>query len=124
MVCCPWYISRPTPQRDRTPRLALFLYHYHHPTLTMSLRNLLLCSMAALAAGKQKQRRATPDAFELYAYGEGIGGLPVFYSDGTCLPNKSISPTDFTGFAYIGNVSQANRTDAAPVTCQSFGMRQ
>lgn len=25
---------------------------------------------------------ATPSSFQLYAYGEGLGGLPMFYADG------------------------------------------
>ncbi|KAI1847861.1 hypothetical protein JX265_013903 [Neoarthrinium moseri] len=53
----------------------------------------------------------TPDApgvpsssFQLYAYGEGFGGLSVFY---------------WNGLAYLGDASLANDTEAAAVLCKS-----
>jgi hypothetical protein len=41
--------------------------------------------------------------FQLYAYGDGFGGLPLFYAD---------------GLAYIGDPSLANSSDAAVVICK------
>ncbi|CAO2658854.1 Nn.00g065770.m01.CDS01 [Neocucurbitaria sp. VM-36] len=52
--------------------------------------------LLALAA----QKRATPTKFSLYAYGEGIGGLQLF---------------DANGYAYAGDLTQLNSSDAAPV---------
>jgi hypothetical protein len=40
--------------------------------------------------------------FQLYAYGDGFGGLPLFYAD---------------GFAYVGDPNTFNSSDAAVVTC-------
>ncbi|KAF9883708.1 hypothetical protein FE257_003046 [Aspergillus nanangensis] len=41
-------------------------------------------------------------SFQLYAYGEGIGGLPVFYADGN---------------AQIGNQSLSNSTEVVSIYC-------
>ncbi|KAF2469247.1 uncharacterized protein BDR25DRAFT_228861 [Lindgomyces ingoldianus] len=46
------------------------------------------------------QRRATPESFQLYAYGDGLGGLPMFHAD---------------GYAYVGNPSSSNSSNAAEV---------
>jgi len=44
----------------------------------------LLLAASVLASASPLLARATSsDSFGLYAYGSGIGGLPVSYSDGT-----------------------------------------
>ncbi|KAH8648703.1 hypothetical protein BX600DRAFT_518062 [Xylariales sp. PMI_506] len=65
-------------------------------------------AILAMTAEGVAQNQATPppgpgvpsNQFELYAYGEGFGGLPVFY---------------WNGLAYLGNASLANDTEAATV---------
>ncbi|ORY70449.1 uncharacterized protein BCR38DRAFT_481584 [Pseudomassariella vexata] len=53
------------------------------------------------AASPRLTTRAIPDeAFTLYGYGEGLGGLPVYYDN---------------GIAYIGEVSFVNSSQAAQV---------
>lgn len=42
----------------------------------------LLLGLPFVASAVQK--RATPESFMLYAYGEGLGGLPMFNADGKC----------------------------------------
>ncbi|KAH7083609.1 hypothetical protein FB567DRAFT_88175 [Paraphoma chrysanthemicola] len=58
----------------------------------------ILALMPVIALGMKK--RSTVDAFGLFAYTEGFGGQPLFYAN---------------GYAYIGNASQSNSTDAATV---------
>lgn len=41
--------------------------------------------MGAIAVGAHGLRaRDTASMFQLYAYGDEMGGLPVFYADGEC----------------------------------------
>jgi len=44
---------------------------------------LLLAASALTSASPLLARAASSGSFGLYAYGSGIGGLPLFYSDGT-----------------------------------------
>lgn len=44
-----------------------------------------------IVAGPSK-RADVGDAFGLFAYGDDIGGLPVFYQDGTFLPHLPRPP--------------------------------
>ncbi|KAF2678338.1 hypothetical protein K458DRAFT_348843, partial [Lentithecium fluviatile CBS 122367] len=69
--------------------------------VTALQRSLLLAALPFLALGSRFQRRADPSTFQLYAYGEGFGGLSVFYAD---------------GYAYLGDPNLSNSTDAATVT--------
>jgi hypothetical protein len=41
----------------------------------------VLCILPLLALGMRK--RGQPSNFALYGYGPGLGGLPLFYADGT-----------------------------------------
>ncbi|KAF1840065.1 uncharacterized protein K460DRAFT_399101 [Cucurbitaria berberidis CBS 394.84] len=63
-----------------------------------------LLILAALAASPSlvlaAQKRATPSEFSLFAYGKDIGGLELFNAD---------------GYAYVGDLTQFNSSDAAPV---------
>lgn len=43
---------------------------------------LLLVASVLASASPLLARAASSSSFGLYAYGSGIGGLPVFYSDG------------------------------------------
>ncbi|KAI8944817.1 hypothetical protein F4801DRAFT_594639 [Xylaria longipes] len=56
---------------------------------------------AASAASPPSVKRGPPASFGLFAYGTGIGGFPLF-SDGDT--------------AYVGDGSQLNNTNSAPVT--------
>ncbi|OCL04183.1 hypothetical protein AOQ84DRAFT_391733 [Glonium stellatum] len=62
---------------------------------------LLLAASVLASASPLLARAASTDSFGLYAYGSGIGGLPVFYSD---------------GYAYIGYGSPLNASSSANVT--------
>ena len=44
---------------------------------------LLLAASVLASASPLLARAASSGSFGLYAYGSGIGGIPVFYSDGT-----------------------------------------
>ncbi|KAF2709228.1 hypothetical protein K504DRAFT_378645 [Pleomassaria siparia CBS 279.74] len=69
----------------------------------MSLLKLaVLASLPFLALGA-RQKRATTDSFALYGYGDKLGGPPFFYAN---------------GFAFIGDPSLSNSSDAAAVTCK------
>jgi hypothetical protein len=68
-------------------RLSAPLFHNKHtrPTSkhsrTMTLfQTVILASMPFIVLGIN--RRTMPDAFGLYAYSDGFGGLPLFYADG------------------------------------------
>ncbi|OCK92396.1 uncharacterized protein K441DRAFT_614615 [Cenococcum geophilum 1.58] len=62
----------------------------------------LLLAASVLASASPLLARATSsDSFGLYAYGSGIGGLPVFYSDGN---------------AYIGHGPPPNASSSANIT--------
>ncbi|TGO62005.1 hypothetical protein BCON_0023g00650 [Botryotinia convoluta] len=61
----------------------------------------LFGGLAASAAVLQKRITSPTDSFHLYAYGTGIGGLPVYYSDGN---------------AFIGNTVPANSKVNANIT--------
>jgi hypothetical protein len=56
----------------------------------------------------------TSDAFSLYAYGDGISGLPVFYADGICLPFRVLSEWPSVGIHTDSTVSQAKLKSAIP----------
>ncbi|KAH7135803.1 hypothetical protein B0J11DRAFT_611673 [Dendryphion nanum] len=61
-------------------------------------RYFLSLSLPFLALGAKRQ--SATDTFQLYAYGEGLGGLPVFNAGGD---------------AYVGNPNSFNSSDAAEV---------
>ncbi|KAE8402322.1 hypothetical protein BDV37DRAFT_284804 [Aspergillus pseudonomiae] len=77
---------------------------------------LIGCSLANLVYGQTCQQ-----SFRLYAYGEGIGGLPVFYADGSAeIGNRSLSTANETVSIYFTIPeetptvwrAQANRTES------------
>ena len=73
----------------------------------------LVCSAQPLQA---RQSNDTP--FSLYAYGDNINGLPVFYADGASIENflmswHQINPR--TGTAQIGNMSLSNAANKVPM---------
>ncbi|KAJ4361051.1 uncharacterized protein N0V89_001620 [Didymosphaeria variabile] len=65
----------------------------------------LLCTLPLLALGANI-KRATPDEFGLYGYGDGFGGFPLFYAD---------------GYAYLGEPASSNSSDPAVVTFSPSG---
>ncbi|KAK7183196.1 hypothetical protein DPSP01_011426 [Paraphaeosphaeria sporulosa] len=65
----------------------------------------LLCTLPLLALGA-KFKRATPDEFGLFGYGQGFGGFPLFYAD---------------GYAYLGEPSSSNSSDPGVVTFTPSG---
>ena len=70
----------------------------------IAMRSALLALLPLAVLGARK-RDVASTTFQLYAYSEEIGGLPLFYAD---------------GLAYLGEPALASSTDAAVVTCE-FG---
>ncbi|KAH9995009.1 hypothetical protein F4779DRAFT_200642 [Xylariaceae sp. FL0662B] len=67
----------------------------------VALQSLLLLGLPVVTAGSPAvQKRAPTAPFALYAYGDGIGGAPVFTSGDS---------------AYMGNSSRLGDSEAAPV---------
>ncbi|KAI4862340.1 hypothetical protein F4820DRAFT_430871 [Hypoxylon rubiginosum] len=66
----------------------------------VAFQNLLLLGLPVAIAGAALEQRAPKSPFGLYAYGDGIGGAPVFTSGRK---------------AYIGNSSLLEDIEAAPV---------
>ncbi|KAG9187947.1 hypothetical protein G6011_01870 [Alternaria panax] len=64
------------------------------------MRNLLAASLPLVVLGARKRDVSSSATFQLYAYGDGFGGLPLYYVD---------------GLAYIGDPSVANSSEAAVV---------
>ncbi|KAI1387161.1 uncharacterized protein F4822DRAFT_405640 [Hypoxylon trugodes] len=65
-----------------------------------ALQSLILLGLPMAIVGSPTERRAPTSPFGLYAYGDGIGGSPVFTTgDG----------------AFIGKASEVGNTEAAPV---------
>jgi hypothetical protein len=50
--------------------------------LLLSLVHVFLASTVLCSAQPLEARQST-SSFKLYAYGEGISGLPIYYQDGT-----------------------------------------
>ena len=48
----------------------------------MSIKGLILLAALPFIAIGARQRRATTDEFQLFAYGPGLGGPGLFYADG------------------------------------------
>ena len=48
----------------------------------MSIKGLILLAALPFIALGARQRRATTDDFQLFAYGPGLGGPGLFYADG------------------------------------------
>lgn len=46
------------------------------------MRNLLAASLPLVVLGARKRDVSPSATFQLYAYGDGFGGLPLFYADG------------------------------------------
>ncbi|KAI0165231.1 hypothetical protein GGR52DRAFT_585249 [Hypoxylon sp. FL1284] len=67
----------------------------------VALQNFVLLGLPAVIAGAALERRAPKEPFGLYAYGDGIGGAPIFTSGSQ---------------AYIGNATLLEDIEAAPVT--------
>ena len=61
---------------------------YHLKPVFLALGAGLFCLSAAAHA-----RRDIPSSFNLYAYGDGIGGFPVVYLDGEIPFHNSINMT-------------------------------
>lgn len=76
---------------------------------------LALASLAASAVAKMKRAN---DNFKLYAYGSGIGGLSLQYSQGGYGWSFPSGPTDKTGLVYVIQGDQAI-SGYAPVNCTS-----
>lgn len=55
----------------------------------MWAKSLAFCILALgsnVSAGISSRRSSDSDSFSLYAYGNSIGGLPLYYSDGKLKP--------------------------------------
>ncbi|KAH6878441.1 hypothetical protein J4E91_010520 [Alternaria rosae] len=68
--------------------------------MRLNVRNLLASSLPLVVLGARKRDVSPSATFQLYAYGDSFGGLPLFYAD---------------GLAYIGDPSLFNSSEAAVV---------
>ncbi|CAN9473369.1 unnamed protein product [Alternaria alternata] len=68
--------------------------------MRLDMRNLLAASSPLVVLGARKRDASPSSTFQLYAYSDRFGGLPLFYAD---------------GLAYLGNPSLSNSSDAAVV---------
>lgn len=91
----------------------------------MPSSNFLIASLATLAAASPfpfVERGAVGDDFALYAYGPGIGGAIVLSAGcegiGDCV--KYWKLTINTATVYLGDGSQLNSTQSAPIICKSL----
>jgi hypothetical protein len=71
--------------------------------MRLDMRNLLVASLPLVVEGARKRDVSSSATFQLYAYSDDFGGLPLFYAD---------------GLAYVGDPSQVNNSDAAVVICK------
>ncbi|KAF1998499.1 hypothetical protein P154DRAFT_439044 [Amniculicola lignicola CBS 123094] len=71
----------------------------------MSIIKLALLASMPFMAFAARQRRAATDEFELFGYGPTLGGPGLFFAD---------------GYAYIGDPSLSNSSDAATVICNDY----
>ncbi|KAJ6113795.1 hypothetical protein N7523_007112 [Penicillium sp. IBT 18751x] len=65
-----------------------------------------------------EERQANGTPFGLYAYGDGINGLPVFYADGsnpTLAPIFDLLMSHCVGQAQIGDMSLSNASHKVPM---------
>ncbi|KAL5046603.1 hypothetical protein BDW71DRAFT_181500 [Aspergillus fruticulosus] len=81
---------------------------------TMLSRALLFFALSCLSVGGAsdaypldgRQGPATSDTFSLYAYGEGISGLPMFYADGKAqVGDPKLSTAKVTEEVYFSSAS-------------------
>jgi hypothetical protein len=92
----------------------------------LSALALALLPLAVVAApAPQGGGPGVPDSpFMLYAYGDDFGGLPVIYYKGVTyyigdMRIPLLTPGALLGFAFLGNVSDANDPESAVVICES-----
>jgi hypothetical protein len=74
----------------------------------INMRTLLFASLPLAVLGARKRAVSGDSTFQLYAYGDGCGGLPLYYAD---------------GLAYVGDSTLFNSSDAAVVICKSSSSR-
>lgn len=73
--------------------------------MRVNMRYFLAASLPLLVVGARKRDVSSSATFQLYAYGDDFGGLPLFW-DG--------------GLAYAGDPGLANSSEAAVVICMSL----
>jgi hypothetical protein len=86
--------------------------------LLLSIIRLFLASAVVCSAQPLEARQST-SSFNLYAYGEGISGLPVFYKDGISLPQLTfIIKGGLIVVSFIGTaqVVDSSKVDTSPMT--------
>jgi hypothetical protein len=91
--------------------------------LLLSIIRLFVASAVVCSAQPLEARQST-SSFNLYAYGEGISGLPVFYKDGISLPQLTFIIKDdlivvsFTGTAQVVDTSKVDTSPMTQVYCK------
>jgi len=81
-------------------------------------------ALSSFAAAAQVESRSSPsESYNLYAYGEGVGGLSLYYSEGKSQRHESwtqlvyLSGSKCAGNAVIGKKAPPNATE---VTCKNL----
>ncbi|KAF1831407.1 hypothetical protein BDW02DRAFT_572018 [Decorospora gaudefroyi] len=73
------------------------------------IRSLLLASLPLVVLGSPKHTMPSGSFFQLYAYGDAFGGLPLFYAG---------------GLAYVGDPTLSNSSEAAVVSFSTNSSNQ
>lgn len=78
--------------------------------------SLIVAALGLACAAQPLQRQSSGDPFSLYAYGDNVNGLEVFYADGEYRPMSEVADplTSSTGKLR----SEINRYRARPTKCQ------
>lgn len=85
---------------------------------TLILRAFVVAFGLFCSAQPLEERQSNGNSFDLYAYGEGINGLPVFYADGshpTLVPIPYCLTIYCVGQAQIGDMSLSNASNKVPM---------
>ncbi|KAJ5802350.1 uncharacterized protein N7503_004800 [Penicillium pulvis] len=86
----------------------------------VSIFSLLALSSFAAAAGVES-RSSSSESYSLYAYGDGVGGLPLYYSEGNAVVGKNapanatevtFSPSS-SGGSMVGNPANSTSTKSS-----------
>lgn len=81
-------------------------------------------ALSSFAAAARVESRSSPsESYSLYAYGEGVGGLSLYYSEGKpqrhdpCRRVVYLSESNWAGNAVIGKKAPPNSTE---VICKKY----
>lgn len=90
----------------------------------MHLSTSFALHFAAAASAAAFHKRQETSSFQLFAYGEGIGGLPLVSTGSEYMTASTVSPSvadlSTPAYIYVGDLKTLNNTEAAPIVCVYF----